>query len=127
MSKQHPIVALARPSGALIPVVKDSFDHVFRREKINAAVVHGESFHRYNRQEMNARIEDAASSGNSNFSHFGPESNLFDELEELFRCYSEHGKGQGRRYLHNKAEVEAAGLPGLEPGDRGFKSRWPDH
>ena len=117
MSKNHPIVALARPSGAATPVVMDSFAHVFRREQIRAAVVEGESFHRYNRSDMNEQLTKAISSGNPHFSHFGPDANLFAELEELFRCYSENGTGQGRRYLHNQEEVDAAGIDGLQPGD----------
>jgi phosphoribulokinase len=44
--------------------------------------------------------------GNKHFSHFGPEANLFEELETLFRGYGETGTGKTRRYLHD--EVEAA-------------------
>ena len=117
MSKKHPIVALARPSGALTPVVMGSFQHVFRREKITPAIVEGESFHRYSRANMKMELEKAVNNGNPHFSHFGPEANLFAELEELFRCYSENGTGQGRHYLHNRAEVEKAGIDGLKPGD----------
>lgn len=116
MSKQHPIVALARPSGALIPVVEDSFRHVFRREHINPAIIEGESFHRYSRSDMKEQLKKEIESGNPNFSHFGPDANLFDELEELFRCYSENGTGQGRHYLHSKEDVAATGLD-LKPGD----------
>ena len=29
--------------------------------------------------------------GNKHFSHFSPETNLFEELEKLFRDYSESG------------------------------------
>ncbi|MBL6933426.1 MAG: phosphoribulokinase [Rhodospirillales bacterium] len=117
MSQKHPIVALARPSGALTPVVMDSFQHVFRRKKINPAVVEGESFHRFSRTKMKIELEKAAKNGNQHFSHFGPEANLFAELEELFRCYSENGTGQRRHYLHSQADVDEAGIEGLLPGD----------
>ena len=95
----------------------DSFQHVFRREKITPAVVEGESFHRYNRASMKEELEKATGNGNPHFSHFGPEANLFAELEELFRCYSENGSGQGRRYLHTRDDVQNAGIEGLQPGD----------
>ncbi|MBL6929851.1 MAG: phosphoribulokinase [Rhodospirillales bacterium] len=117
MSSKHPIVALARPSGAATPVVMDSFAHVFRRLKINAACVEGESFHRYSRTKMIEELEKAVSEGNPHFSHFGPEANLFAELEELFRCYGENGTGQRRQYLHSQSAVDKAGLAGLKPGD----------
>ncbi len=117
MSRKHPVVALARPSGAATPVVMDSFEHVFRRLNINPAVVEGESFHRYSRTAMKQKMEEAVAGGNPHFSHFGPEANLFAELEELFRCYGEHGTGQRRHYLHSQEDVDRAGIPGLEPGD----------
>ena len=117
MSRNHPVVALARPSGAATPVVMDSFAHVFRREKITPAVVEGESFHRYSRTNMKVQLEKAVQEGNPHFSHFGPEANLFAELEELFRCYGENGTGQGRHYLHNQEAVDKAGIEDLIPGD----------
>ncbi|HTS55114.1 MAG TPA: phosphoribulokinase, partial [Burkholderiales bacterium] len=71
MSIQHPIIAITGSSGAGTTSVTKTFQHIFRREKINAAIVEGDSFHRYNRAEMKAAMEDAARSGNSHFSHFG--------------------------------------------------------
>lgn len=95
----------------------DSFAHVFRREKINPAVVAGESFHRFSRAKMALEMEKAAQEGNPHFSHFGPDANLFAELEELFRCYGENGTGQRRHYLHSQEDVEEAGIEGLSPGE----------
>lgn len=66
---------------------------------------------------MKAHLKQELEGGNPNFSHFGPEANLFDELEELFRCYSENGTGQGRHYLHSQEDVDAAAIEGLQPGD----------
>ena len=117
MSKKHPIVALARPSGAATPVVMQAFANVFRREKINPAEVEGESFHRYSRTTMKEELKKAISLGNPHFSHFGPEANLFAELEELFRCYGENGTGQRRHYLHNQQDVDKFAIEGLIPGD----------
>jgi phosphoribulokinase len=74
--------------------------------------VEGDSFHRYDRAEMKERlVEDEKIGGH--LSHFGPEANLFDELEKLFRTYSESGTGRVRRYLHNPDEAEPYGQ---EPG-----------
>ena len=105
MSIQHPIIAITGSSGAGTTSVTKTFQHIFRREKINAAVVEGDSFHRFNRAEMKAVMEDAARSGNTHFSHFGPEANLFEELEGLFRGYGESGRGRVRKYLHNAPEA----------------------
>jgi phosphoribulokinase len=67
-------------------------------------VVEGDSFHRYDRAEMKKAI--AASDPLRPISHFGPEANLFDKLEELFRSYSETGTGKVRLYLHNDEEAK---------------------
>ena len=61
---------------------------------INAAIVEGDSFHRYDRKEMKAKMAEAAAAGNQHFSHFGPEANLLAELEALFRTYGETGTGK---------------------------------
>jgi len=113
MSTQHPIIAITGSSGAGTTSVTKTFQHIFRREKINAAIVEGDSFHRFNRAEMKAAMESAARSGNAHFSHFGPEANLFEELEGLFRGYGESGRGRVRKYLHNEPEALRFGQ---EPG-----------
>ena len=38
---------------------------------------------------------------------FGPEANLFEDLETLFRVYGESGTGKVRKYLHDEEEAEA--------------------
>jgi phosphoribulokinase len=106
MSASYPIVAVTGSSGAGTSTVKVSFDHIFRREGIDAAIVEGDSFHRYNRTEMREQIRQAHVA-NRRLSHFGPEGNHFDKLEGLFREYGERGTGQFRRYLHNEEEAAA--------------------
>lgn len=106
MSKQHPVIAVTGSSGAGTTTVKNAFEHIFRREKLNPAVVEGDSFHRYNRVEMKAEIAKAEKAGVRAPSHFGPEANLFDKIEELFRTYGETGSGERRYYLHNDEEAE---------------------
>jgi phosphoribulokinase len=105
MSVKHPIIAITGSSGAGTTSVTRTFQHIFRREKIHAGIVEGDSFHRYNRVEMKTAIAAAAKSGNNHFTHFGPEANLFEELESLFRGYGETGTGKVRKYLHNEEEA----------------------
>ncbi|MBT9457956.1 MAG: phosphoribulokinase [Burkholderiaceae bacterium] len=105
MSERHPIIAITGSSGAGTSSVTRTFENIFRRENVKAAVIEGDSFHRYDRKEMRARQAEAEASGNEHFSHFGPENNLFPELENLFRSYSECGSGRRRRYLHDPVEA----------------------
>ena len=104
MSKKHPVVAVTGSSGAGTTTVKHAFGDIFRRANIKAAVVEGDSFHRYNRAEMKEVIKEFAAKG-KNLSHFGPDANLFDKLEDLFRSYGETGSGQTRLYLHDESEA----------------------
>jgi phosphoribulokinase len=113
MSAKHPIIAVTGSSGAGTTSVTRTFEWIFRREGIKAAMVEGDAFHRYDRKGMKAAMAEATRQGNPHFSHFGPESNLFEELEALFRAYSESGGGRVRKYLHN---AEEAAPFGQEPG-----------
>ena len=106
MSAKHPIIAITGSSGAGTSSVMRTFDQIFRREHVNAAYIEGDSFHRYDRTEMKAKMGE-----NHSLSHFGPEANLFEELEELFRQYGENGRGRVRRYLHDEEEAEPYGQP----------------
>jgi phosphoribulokinase len=105
MSQKHPIIAITGSSGAGTTSVTRTFDNIFRREKVSAAVIEGDSFHRYDRKEMKVRQAEAERQGNKHFSHFGAENNLFAELEQLFHSYSESGTGRRRKYLHDAAEA----------------------
>ncbi len=104
MSKKHPIVAVTGSSGAGTTTVKRAFEHIFFREGLTPAVYEGDSFHRYDRAEMREVARRAEEEG-SKFSHFGPEANIFDKLEETFRSYSETGGGKRRYYLHSEEEA----------------------
>lgn len=104
MSTKHPVIAITGSSGAGTSTVKRAFEHIFRRAKIVPAVVEGDSFHKYDRQVMKKVI--AESDPQRPISHFGPEANRFDKLEELVKTYSEHGTGQTRLYLHNDEEAK---------------------
>lgn len=111
MSARHPIVAITGSSGAGTTLVMRTFEQIFRREHVNAAFVEGDSFHRYDRAEMKAQMAEALERGDHTFSHFGPEANLFEELEELFRQYAENGQGRVRKYLHDDEEAQPYGQP----------------
>jgi phosphoribulokinase len=105
MSARHPVIAVTGSSGAGTTSVTRTFQWIFRREGINAAIVEGDSFHRYDRLQMKEKLAEAAAAGNHHYSHFGAYSNLFAELETLFRTYGETGTGRARRYLHDEEEA----------------------
>jgi phosphoribulokinase len=101
MSARHPIIACTGSSGAGTTSITQTFELIFRREKIKAALVEGDAFHRHDRLAMRQAMAEAARAGNPHFSHFGPEGNIFEELETLFRSYGERGAGKTRLYKHD--------------------------
>ena len=105
MSVKHPVIAITGSSGAGTSTVTKSFAHVFRRENLTAAIIEGDSFHKFDRKSMKEAAASAASSGNNHFSHFGADANELELLEGLFRQYGETGTGQRRYYLHNHEEA----------------------
>jgi len=105
MSARHPIIAITGSSGAGTTSVMRTFDAIFRREGVNPAFVEGDAFHRHDRAEMKSRMAEEVARGNQHYSHFGPETNLFAELEALFRDYGESGRGRTRKYLHSDEEA----------------------
>jgi phosphoribulokinase len=106
MSRRHPIVSVTGSSGAGTTSVMRTFQQIFRREGVTVAYVEGDSFHRLDRPAMKEAIAQAHTRGDHTFSHFGPEANLFDDLEELFRTYGETGTGKFRKYLHDEEEAK---------------------
>ncbi|MBX9811336.1 MAG: phosphoribulokinase [Burkholderiales bacterium] len=109
MSVKHPIIAITGSSGAGTTSVSKTFEQIFRREGVKAAFVEGDAFHRYDRAEMKQKMAEELARGNYNYSHFGPEANLFEELEALFRGYAENGCGRTRKYLHDSEEAAPYG------------------
>lgn len=110
MSVMYPIISVTGSSGAGTSSVKATFEQIFRREGVSAAYIEGDAFHGFDRAEMKKEM---AKKGNRHFSHFGPEANLFKELEAVFRDYSENGVGRTRYYVHDQEEAEQFGA---EPG-----------
>jgi phosphoribulokinase len=111
MSVKHPIISVTGSSGAGTTSVKRTFERIFRREGINAAFIEGDSFHRYDRAEMKRVMAEEATRGNNHFSHFGPEANLLEELEAVFRQFAETGTGRLRHYVHDEEEEKRYGTP----------------
>ncbi len=107
MSERHPIVAITGSSGAGTSTVQRTFEEIFRREGVTAAVVEGDSFHAFDRKTMRQKLAECeADNAMCQLSHFGHEANLFGELENLFRSYAEAGSGRRRKYLHSAEEAE---------------------
>ena len=106
MSQKHPVIAVTGSSGAGTSTVKNSFEQIFRRQKLKATIVEGDSFHRYDREAMKKAVTESEKINGRPISHFGPEANEFEKLEALFKEYSDSGRGQTRLYLHNDEEAE---------------------
>lgn len=106
MSQKHPIISITGSSGAGTSTVRDTFAQIFFREKVRAAFIEGDAFHRFDRAEMERRMVEAQKDPLSHFSHFGEEANEFELLEEVFRTYGETGTGRTRTYVHNDEQAE---------------------
>ena len=50
MSARHPVIAITGSSGAGTTTVTTTFQQIFRREGVKAVIVHGDAFHRYDRE-----------------------------------------------------------------------------
>jgi phosphoribulokinase len=111
MSNIHPIISVTGSSGAGTTSVRNTFEQIFRREKVQAAFIEGDAFHRYDRLDMRRVVAEEAAKGNHHFSHFGPEANLLEELEQTFKTYGEAGQGRTRHYVHDAAESEKFAKP----------------
>lgn len=110
MPRKRPIIAVTGSSGAGTTTVQHAFAEIFRRLDIKAAFVQGDAFFRYDRDAMAKAIDDSIVADRP-ISHFGPETNLFTELEELFRDYSATGAGKIRHYIENEEDAALHHLP----------------
>ncbi len=106
MSSKHPVIAVTGSSGAGTTTVKMAFENIFRREAIKAAVIEGDSLHSLDRKAFRTAVAEAAKDCNYSFSHFGPEANHFDKIEEMFKTYGETGMCRRRYYVHSEEEAE---------------------
>jgi phosphoribulokinase len=119
MSAKHPVIAVTGSSGAGTTMVKHAFEDTFRREGIHAVFAEGNSFRRFDRAQMKRVVAESIAAGRP-ISHFGPEANLFDRLEALFKEYSRTGTGLLRSYAENETRAEELGV------EAGSFSPWAD-
>jgi phosphoribulokinase len=120
MSAKHPIISVTGSSGAGTTSVRNTFETIFRREDIRAAMIEGDAFHRYDRAEMKRLTAEHQARGHRHFSHFGPEENLLRELQDLMEQYGRTGAGRTRHYVHDDKEAERYG------GEPGTFTPWED-
>jgi phosphoribulokinase len=111
MSRRHPIISITGSSGAGTTSVRKTFVNIFHREGIKAAYIEGDAFHRYDRKDMREVMAAEAKKGNMRFSHFGPDANVLDKLEESFKSYGETGQGLTRHYVHDDKEAAEYNSP----------------
>lgn len=111
MSAKHPIISITGSSGAGTTSVKRIFEQIFRREKVEAAFIEGDAFHRYDRAAMKAKVEQETEAGNPNFTHFNAEANELELLEGVFEEYGRRGSGRTRTYVHDEEEAAQYGSP----------------
>jgi phosphoribulokinase len=111
MSVKHPIISVTGSSGAGTSSVKQTFDRIFEREGIRSTAIEGDAFHRYDRADMKIVMQEETEKGNNHFSHFGPEANRLEDLENVFQQFGQDGTGQIRNYVHDDAEAERHGTP----------------
>ena len=111
MSRRHPIISITGSSGAGTTSVRKTFVNIFHREGIKAAYIEGDAFHRYDRKDMREVMAAEAKKGNMRFSHFGPDANVLEKLEETFKSYAETGQGLTRHYVHDDKEAAEYNSP----------------
>lgn len=111
MSTRHPIISITGSSGAGTTSVKNIFEQIFRRERIDAAFIEGDAFHRYDRQAMKEKVAEEERNGNPNFTHFNAEANELEILESVFEEYGRHGTGRTRTYIHDEQEAARYNFP----------------
>ncbi len=110
MSAKHPIIAVTGSAGAGTTTVRHAFTDIFRREGITPALVKGDSFFRFEKEEMDRFIAQSVADGRP-VSLFGPECNLFHELEGLFASYARNGTGRIRHYVRDEDDARRFGQP----------------
>ena len=119
MSKKHPIIAITGSAGSGITTVRQVFETIFDRVNVNPAFVHGNSFRRYPRPKLEQLFRQAEKDGVT-LSAFGPELNLLNRLEGLFREFSRSGTGVTREYVETSEQAQKLGIT------KGEFSPWQD-
>jgi phosphoribulokinase len=89
-----------------------TFEQIFRRERVAAAFIEGDSFHRYDRATMKQKMAEALARGEYRFSHFGPDSNR-SRSSKICQQLRPDRTRQAPQVLHDEQE---AARYGAEPG-----------
>jgi phosphoribulokinase len=122
MSHQHPIIAITGSSGAGTSSVTRTFENIFRREGVKAAVIEGDSFHRFDRKEMRARQAEAEKAGDRKYLHDPVEAAPYNQDPGTFTAWEDIAAGTDMLFyegLHGAvrtAEVDIAKYPDLLVG-----------
>ena len=74
MQKKHPIIAITGASGAGTTVVQQAFKEIFHRLGIKGVFVEGDSFLKYDQEEM-CRLIDSAEQEQKSVTTYGSELN----------------------------------------------------
>ena len=111
MSAKHPIISVTGSSGAGTTSVRKTFEQIFRREKVEAAYIEGDAYHRYDRDGMAKANASEMMRGNYDFSHFGEAANLLKELEVAFESYAATGMARPRHYIPDAEQARLHGTP----------------
>lgn len=110
MSLKHPVISVVGSSGAGTSTVKHTFEQIFRREGISAAMIEGDAFHAFDRATMKAEMARRLEAGDNTFSHFSIEANLLEELQAEMATYAHTGACKSRTYVHNDDEAREHGV-----------------
>jgi len=105
MSKKYPVIAITGSSGSGTSTVRESFQHIFTRDGIDADIIEGDAFHRYERYEMDKLIKKNRHNSEIDFSHFSPDANLLSDLAKTFYQFGKNGKYRTRRYVHTEEQA----------------------
>ncbi len=115
MSRKYPVIVVTGSSGAGTTTAKRALENIIRREFqrdcekcdcVNVAVIEGDSMHSLDRMAFRAAVAEAAKAGKRSISHFGPEANHFDKIEETFKTFGETGTCKRRYYIHSDEEAK---------------------
>jgi len=115
MSRKHPVIVVTGSSGAGTTTAKRALENIIRREfqrdsvkpdYVKVAIIEGDSMHSLDRMAFRAAVAAAAKTGDHSFSHFGPEANHFDKIEETFKTFGQTGTCKRRYYIHSDEEAK---------------------
>ena len=67
MSARHPIITVTGTAGDATEAVRETFAHIFDRERIAGAFIDGSGFHRYDRAGMEKARREAQAAGDRYF------------------------------------------------------------